>query len=179
MNEDAPVAPQPQPGSVLAELNAAIERLSKVASVDARDELLGTTYPLINMIAVHLGAAMTQLDERLVELDGQMQDAQVSIAALATSGESMILMDLAGQIDDVLGLGLQLATVADRGGDQDRAIAARYRNAVEALREELDRVTVEDDELDDADDDSDDNDNDDDDDSELADELDDHEDTKP
>ena len=149
---------QHAPGSVLAEIQEAIARLTRVSAVSARDELRDTAYPLLQMTAEQVGMVLAQHEQVIQSLAEGLDQAQIAIAELATAGDSVLLVDLATQIDDVLQLGLQLAALAAKGDDASRALASKYRKATEALRAELERVTVADDEdlYDDEDEDGDD-----------------------
>lgn len=139
----------PAPGSVIGEIEQAIIRLRNLAVVsDVRSELMNNVYPLMRLQADMVGNLLADVAERLAV-------AEVSIAELATMGESMILPDLAAQIDDVLAIGLALCVEVERDAELtselERAkhriklgeLVERYRNASGALRGELDAVTVE------------------------------------
>lgn len=146
-----PEDPKPEPGSLLAEIDGAQQRLAKSTKVDVKTELTGNLYPLLRMLAEMSGNIIGTLEYRLAQ-------AEVAIAELATIGESVVLPDLAAQIDDVLSIGLQLcqrieAKSSEPGIVPDELmgkLTTRYRNAVAALRDEINSVTVEDDEDDDG-----------------------------
>lgn len=130
---------KPEPGSLLAEIDGAQQRISKATKIDLKTELSGNIYPLMRMLAEMSGNAIGVLEHRLAQ-------AELAIAELATIGESVVLPDLAAQIDDVFAIGLQLCQRIEATEDElTKKLIDRYRNAVDAAREEISAVTVDDD----------------------------------
>ena len=129
---------KPEPGSLLAEIDGAQARISKATKVDLKTELSGNVYPLLRMLAEMSGNIIGILEHRMTQ-------AEVAIAELATIGESVVLPDLAAQIDDVFSIGLQLCQRVEATEDElTKKLIERYRNAVEAAREEISSVTIDD-----------------------------------
>jgi hypothetical protein len=98
------------------------------------------------MIASSIGAVLVEHEQRFAT-------AETAIAELATAEESMILPELAAVIDEVLGMGLDICVLAEQAAAGGAGWAAElpakvtaYREAVEALRADLDDVTLVDDE---------------------------------
>jgi hypothetical protein len=129
---------KPEPGSLLAEIDGAQQRITKAAKVDVKTELSGNVYPLLRMLAEMSGNIIGLLEHRMTQ-------AEVAIAELATIGESVVLPDLAAQIDDVFSIGLQLCQRIEATEDElTKKLIERYRNAVDAAREEISAVTLDD-----------------------------------
>jgi hypothetical protein len=141
-----PKPKQDEAGSLLAEIDRARQRVAKVATLDARTEIRDNVYPLLHMIASSIGAVLVEHEQRFAT-------AETAIAELATAEESMILPELAAVIDEVLGMGLDICVLAEQAAAGGAGWAAElpakvtaYREAVEALRADLDDVTLVDDE---------------------------------
>lgn len=159
-----------EPVGLLDEVDRAVDRINKAAVVDPRRELVDNLYPLLRLVVETTGHALIAHERAIIDTAQRMEDAEAAIAELATSGDSMILPELAATIDDVLALGLQLCgqalEVADELAETPydgervnkvRVLVEAYRASVDRLRGEIDAVTVmdeDDNEGDDNDDDS-------------------------
>lgn len=139
-----------QPGSLLAEIDHAIERLNKVAVIDPKKELTDNVYPLVRMVAESVGQVLLEHVQHFGAIDQRIEVAEGAIAELATAGDSLVLPDLAGRIDETLSIGLQVCAAVEQyieneagdGTDVLRAAVKKYRESVSDLRDELDDVTV-------------------------------------
>lgn len=148
------------PQGLIPEIERARARAAKAKTLDAKAELTQNVYPLLQMMTQVFGQYTAQHEERLSQ-------AEIAIAELATSGDSIILPDLADSIESVLQAGIRLCDVVEAAqneelGDEERdaardqllETATEYRKAVDELRAELDDVIVDDDDDDDDSDDA-------------------------
>lgn len=128
----------PETVGLIHEIDRASSAAKSAAIIDPKKEFVDNVYPLIRMVAEACGEVMIEHETRL-------GTAETAIAEMATMGDSIVLPELAHEIDVVLALGLQLCSAVEDGVDLEAVgkICPRYRGAVEALRAELDDVTVE------------------------------------
>jgi hypothetical protein len=127
---------EPATTSLAEEAARAHERARAQTVLDPRAEIVDNLYPLLRMMLESSGEVLVDHEQRLAL-------AEATIAELALSSDSMLLPDLAGAIDEVLMLGLQVCQAAENGDAAAIAeLTVKYRAAVEELRAELADVTV-------------------------------------
>ena len=116
--------------TVIQEIDHATARLEQAAIVDQKRELLDNAYPLLKLVVENLGVRQLETVQRLDEVEA-------AVAEYLTSQESMILPELAAQIQTVLALAMTFCDTVNACEVWGKTEATRAKKMPEDLRNQM------------------------------------------